>query len=233
MRISAVVPALNAAEQLPSCLEALTAADEIVVVDGGSTDCTRLIARQAGARLIEAPRGRGSQLAAGAAAASGDVLLFVHADTRLSPEGIECARNHAARSLAPACFRLRLDDAAWQARIIERGVAWRTRTLGLPYGDQGLLIRRDAYAAAGGYRPLPLMEDVDLLARIERPVMLQAEALTSAERWRRDGWARRSLRNLGCLALWQLGVSPDRLLSLYDRPRRASPSRADHALPAE
>lgn len=233
MRISAVIPALDAAEHLPSCLQALSAADEIIVVDGGSSDSTGAIARRAGARFIEAPRGRGSQLAAGAAAASGELLLFVHADTRLSSEALECARKHAARSLAPACFRLRLDDSAWQARIIERGVAWRTRLLGLPYGDQGLLIRRAAYAASGGYRPLPLMEDVDLLARIERPVLLQAAALTSAERWRRDGWARRSLRNLGCLALWRLGVSPGRLQSLYDRPHRASPSLADHALPAE
>lgn len=233
MRISAVIPALDAAEHLPSCLKALSAADEIIVVDGGSSDSTRAIARKAGARVIEAPRGRGSQLAAGAAAANGELLLFVHADTQLSGKALECARSHAARSSRPACYRPRLDDCAWQARIIERGVGWRTRLLGLPYGDQGLLIRRHAYVESGGYRPLPLMEDVDLLTRIERPIMLQAEALTSAERWRRDGWARRSLRNLRCLALWKLGVSPDRLQSLYDRPSRASPSRSDHALPAE
>ncbi len=233
MRISAVVPTLGAAGHLPACLDSLGEADEIVIAEGGSCPSTAAIARQAGARFIEAPRGRGSQLAAGAAAASGEILLFVHSDTRLSPGWSALARMHVARSSRPACFRLGLDDGAWQARIIERGVALRTRLLGLPYGDQGLLVSREAYKRSGGYRPLPLLEDVELLRRLKRPVMLGAEALTSAERWRRDGWARRSLRNLTCYFLWRLGVSPARLQALYDKPRRASPSLADRAFRVE
>ena len=140
---------------------------------------------------------------------------------------------HVERSSRPACFRLRLDDPAWQARVIERGVAARTRLLGRPYGDQGLLITRAAYVRSGGFRPLPLMEDVELLRRIERPIMLEAEALTSAQRWRQDGWARRSFRNLLCFWLWRLGVSPERLAAFYDRPRRASPSSPGRASQAE
>lgn len=233
MKISAIVPALNAAKHLPFCLEAIAEADEIIVVDGGSGDATQAIAREFGARLIEAPRGRGAQLAAGAAVATGEALLFVHADTQLTPGWPELARRHLAASPRPACFRFRLDDAAWQARVIERGVGLRTRLFGLPYGDQALLIRREVYRRSGGYRPLALMEDVELLRRIGRPIMLGADALTSAERWRRDGWARRSLRNLACLALWQAGVSPDRLAALYDRPRRASPSPRHRASPPE
>ena len=233
MKISAIVPALNAAEHLPACLAALSEADEIIVVDSGSSDATNAVARELGARLIDAPRGRGSQLAAGAEAATGDALLFVHADTRLTAGWAELAQRHLAGSPRPACFRFRLDDAAWQARVIERGVALRTRLFGLPYGDQGLLIRREAYERSGGYRPLALLEDVELHRRVGRPVMLGADAVTSAERWRRDGWARRSLRNLACLALWQAGVSPDWLAALYDRPRRASPSLAHRASPAE
>ncbi|MBA3527331.1 MAG: TIGR04283 family arsenosugar biosynthesis glycosyltransferase [Pseudomonadota bacterium] len=233
MRISAVVPTLGAAEHLPACLQSLAEADEIVIADGGSIASTAAIARQAGVRFVEAPRGRGSQLAAGAAAASGDFLLFVHSDTRLSPGWSAIARRHVARSQRPACFRLRLDDQAWQARVIELAVAFRTRWFGLPYGDQGLLISREHYERSGGFRPLPLMEDVELLQRIGRPVMLDAEALTSAERWRRDGWARRSLRNLACYWLWRLGVSPERIEALYDRPRRVSPSPPGHAFPAE
>lgn len=233
MRISAIVPALNAAEHLPACLAALAGADEIIVVDGASSDATPAIARQCGARLIEAPRGRGAQLAAGAEEAGGDALLFVHADTRLAPGWAGLARGHVAANGRPACFRLRLDDPAWQARVVEHGVALRTRLLGLPYGDQGLLIRRDLYLRSGGFRPLALMEDVDILRRIARPVMLDAAAVTSAERWRRDGWASRSLRNLGCLLLWRAGVSPDRLAALYDRRRRALPSPRRRAFPAE
>jgi rSAM/selenodomain-associated transferase 2 len=224
MKISAVVPTLNAAHHLPACLEALSAADEVVVADGGSSDATQAIARSGGARLVEGPPGRGLQLAAGAAAARGDVLVFVHADTRLSAEWVELVRIHAAQSSLPACFRLRLDDPAWQARIIEHGVAVRTRLLGLPYGDQGLVIRRDAYERSGGFRPLPLMEDVDLLRRTGRPIMFNADALTSAERWRKDGWLRRSSRNLACLALWKLGLSAHHVAALYDKPSPASPS---------
>jgi rSAM/selenodomain-associated transferase 2 len=233
MRISAVVPTLNAAGELCECIEALGEADEIIVADGGSNDRTQAVACAGGARLIEATRGRGVQLAAGAAAARGDALLFVHADTRLSPNWSKHARRHVERSRSPGCFRFRLDDFAWQARIIEQGVALRTRLFGLPYGDQGLLVRRDVYERSGGFRPLALMEDVDILRRLARPVMLEANALTSAKRWHRDGWARRSVLNFSCLLLWQAGVSPDRLAALYDKRRPASASRGDRAFPAE
>lgn len=233
MKISAIVPALNVAEHLPACLAALAEADEIIVVDGGSSDATQMTARKFGARLVESPRGRGAQLAAGADAATGEALLFVHADTRLTPGWAKLAREHLAASSRPACFQFRLDDAAWQARVIECGVALRTRLFGLPYGDQGLAIQLELYRRAGGYRPLALMEDVELLRRVGRPVMLAANAVTSAERWRRDGWTRRSVHNLACLALWQLGVSPDRLAALYDRRRPASPSLPHRASPPE
>ena len=214
--ISAIIPVLNAAPTLPACLAALEEAGEVIVVDGGSTDGSVEAARRGGARLVAAPKGRGSQLRAGADAASGSWLLFVHADTLLSDGWREAAEAHIAGSRAPACFRFRLDDNAWQARLIERGVGLRVRLLGLPYGDQGLLISRGDYDAAGGYRPLPLMEDVDLVRRIGQVRVLAAEAVTSAARWRRDGWARRSLRNLACLALHRMGASPARLAALYE-----------------
>ena len=212
MRISAVIPTLNAGDGLVECLAALRDADEIIVADGGSTDAT--LAMAGAATIIRSERGRGVQLAKGAAAARGDALLFVHADTRLSAGWRMLADRHLAASHRPACFRLKLDDPAWQARVIERAVWLRTR-LGLPYGDQGLLVMRDAYDAAGGFRALVLMEDVDLLRRLAKPVLLDGDALTSADRWRRDGWARRSLRNLACLSLWKLGVSPARIAKIY------------------
>lgn len=210
------MPTLDAAASLPACLAALGEADEAIVVDGGSRDATAEIARAAGAKVIAAERGRGPQLRAGAAVATGDWLLFVHADTRLGSGWRAAAMRHIAQAPArPACFRFRLDDRAWQARVIERGVGLRVALLGLPYGDQALLVSRALYDAAGGYRPLPLMEDVDLLRRLPRPCLLAAAAVTSAARWRRDGWFQRSARNLAILALWRLGTSPKRLALLY------------------
>lgn len=217
MKLSVVIPTLNAAERLEQCLAAIYGADEIIVADGGSTDDTKRIAEAAGARVLSAPRSRGVQLRAGGGDASGDWLLFLHADTRLSRGWRVAAASHLARHPdAAGCFRFRLDDAAWQARAIERGVALRTR-FGLPYGDQGLLISRALYDEVGGYRPLPLMEDVDLVRRLgrKRLRLLDADAVTSAERWRRDGWARRSARNLVCLGLYGLGVPPARIAHIY------------------
>ena len=213
--LSVVIPTLDAADRLDECLARLCERDEIVVVDGGSRDDTIAIAEAAGARVIVAPKGRGSQLKAGGEAARGDWLLFLHADTKLQHGWRNAVAGHVARSPAPACFRFRLDDAAWQARVIERGVALRTRLIGLPYGDQGLLISRPLYDTAGGYRSMPLMEDVDLVRRIPRVRVLDADAVTSAVRWRRNGWFRRSAANLGLLALYRAGVSPERLARLY------------------
>jgi rSAM/selenodomain-associated transferase 2 len=225
-RLSVVVPALDAAATLPATLDALggEGVEEVVVVDGGSADATRAVAAARGARVIDAPRGRGPQLAAGAAAARGDWLLFLHADTRLAPGWPQAAAafmgHPADQADRAAYFRFALDDPSPQARRLERRVAWRCARLGLPYGDQGLLIARRFYGTLGGYRAdLPLMEDVDLVLRIgrRRLVALDAPAVTSAARWRAAGWRRRSARNLLCLSLFFLGVPPRRIAALYGR----------------
>jgi rSAM/selenodomain-associated transferase 2 len=218
-RLSVVIPALDAEALLPACLEALGEVGEIVLVDGGSRDRTVAIAEAAGARVIFSPRGRGLQLRAGGQAARGEWLLFLHADTLLGPGWREAAAAHIGGSPGKAaCFRFRLDDPARQARWIERGVAARVRLLGLPYGDQGLLISRALYTRLGGYRPLPLFEDVDLVRRVGRSRLsvLAADAVTSSERWRRDGWWRRSARNLLYLTLYRAGVPPERITRRYD-----------------
>jgi rSAM/selenodomain-associated transferase 2 len=218
MMLSVVIPALNAASTLGACLDSVRDADETIVVDGGSTDSTAAVAESSGARLLRSPRGRGVQLAAGAAAAKGGWLLFLHADTRLALGWRDAAESHMARSLGnAACFRFRLDADERRARLVEAGVALRVRALGLPYGDQGLLLSRRLYDEVGGFRPLALMEDVDLVRRIgaRRIDRLEVDAVTSAERWRSGGWLRRSGRNLLCLGLYQCGMSPERVARLY------------------
>ena len=195
----------------------------ITVSDGGSRDETVAIARQAGAAVVtSAVTGRGPQLAAGAEAGSAAWLLFLHADTVLGPGWTAVVRGFTARKSnagKAGYFRLRFDTADRRARRIERLAALRCRRLGLPYGDQGLLISRALYDYLGGFKPLPLMEDVDLVRRIgaKNLVPLDAEALTSARRYERDGWTRRPLRNLACLSLYFLGVPTSTLQRLYGR----------------
>lgn len=220
--LSVVIPTLNAAAGLGGTLASLTPLDaaEVIVVDGGSGDATAEIARRSGARVIAAPRGRGTQLAAGAAAAESPWRLFLHADTRLTADAAAAARRFMAdpanRSRA-AHFRFRLDDDSPAARRLERWVDRRCRWFALPYGDQGLLLHRSLYDAVGGFPAIPLMEDVDLVRRIgrRRLVALDAPVVTSADRYRRHGYGRRSARNLACLALHFLGVPPERIARLY------------------
>lgn len=220
MKLSVVIPALNAAASLPDALASIAGAEEIIVVDGGSTDIGPELARGAGAHIITAPPGRGGQLRAGAEVAGGEFLLFLHADTALAPNWRACAQEFAddpASAGKAAVFRFALDDASREARRLERLVAWRVRLLGLPYGDQGLLISRALYDRLGGFRPMPLMEDVDFIRRVGRKniVVLPADARTSAARWRREGWIARSARNLLCLALYFLGLPPAAIKRIY------------------
>lgn len=221
--LSVVVPTLNEAETIAGFLAAFAGSPlvgETIVADGGSSDGTVEIARRAGARVAEAPRGRGVQLARGAAAAQGEWLLFLHADCRLEAGWEEAARRFLAAPEAAGragYFTLALDDPAPAARRLERLVAWRCRLFALPYGDQGLLIARRLYDEVGGFRPLPLMEDVDLVRRLGRRRLapIGAPILASARRYRRDGYWRRPAKNLCCLGLYLLGLSPARIARLY------------------
>ena len=204
-------------------LNALSSASpvrEIIISDGGSVDQTTALAVAAGARVVTASRGRGTQLAAGAAAASGAWLLFLHADCRPEqgwPEAIAAFVNAPQAERCAGYFDFKLGDRAPAARRLERIVAWRCRVLALPYGDQGLLISRALYDAVGGFAPLPLMEDVDLVRRLgrRRLARIGACSIASARRYRQDGYWRRPLRNLFCLSLYFAGMTPERIARFY------------------
>lgn len=222
VQLSVIMPALNAAHHVGEALVAVDCPPMVVerlVVDGGSADKTVPVARAAGARIIGAPEGRGTQLAAGAEAAVGDWFLFLHADTVLDPDWAEQAEDFVQRSgpERAAAFQFALDDPSPAAARLEAMVAWRCRTLALPYGDQGLLISRQFYNALGGYAAIPLFEDVDMVRRIgrQRLTHLPSRAVTSAVRYRRSGYILRPMRNLICLALYLAGVPPRLITRLY------------------
>lgn len=234
--ISVVIPTLNAERTLPEALSALVPAAvdgvvrEVVIVDGGSSDHTRKVADFSGAEFFVSKPGRGQQLAHGARAAKGGWLLFLHADTVLEEdwhrEAASFIQAVESGDIEPsaAAFRFRLDDKGLRPRLLEAVVRARCSLLRLPYGDQGLLISRKLYLEVGGFRDLPIMEDVDLVRRIgrRRTTLLTADAVTSADRYRRDGYLRRALRNLTCLALYRAGLPINTIQRLYGAP---SPSR--------
>ena len=220
--LDVIIPTLNAAATLPATLASVPSGAAVIVSDGGSTDDTIGVARSARCRIVEGPRGRGRQLATGAEASTRPWRLFLHADTIISPQGWTAIAGHMASAggdQAAGSLRLAVDDPAWQARVVERAVALRVRWFGIAYGDQGLLIHRDLYAAIGGYADLPLMEDVEIMRRLGRARhrVLQGEARTSAARWKRRGWIGQTVLNLTCVSLYRLGVSVERIARLYDR----------------
>lgn len=191
---------------------------EVILADGGSTDATPAIGEEAGCLVITSNPGRGSQLRAGAEAARGDWLLFLHADTSLSPDWVERAIAHMDRSpTKAAAFTLAYRSDAAEAQWLARRANRRARWLGLPYGDQGLLIHRDLHDAVGGYPDQPLMEDVAIIRAIgrRRLVLLSAQARTSAAKYERDGWRRRAYSNAWLLIRYLLGASPESLARKY------------------
>jgi rSAM/selenodomain-associated transferase 2 len=222
--ISVIIPTLNAAHQLGATCDALLPGvtdglvAELVISDGGSSDQTREAARELGAVWVEGPKGRGAQIKRGIAAASSDWVLILHADTHLSDSWPIAARRHLHSAPEDAgWFQLRFRAKGLAPRVIAQGANLRSQLFGLPYGDQGFLVARSVLDNLGGYPNLPLMEDVALAHAFKgRLRRLDACALTSAQRYQRDGWARRSLANLGTLARYLAGADPADLIKRYE-----------------
>lgn len=218
--ISVIIPTLNAQADLSGCLTALVEGldtgliTELVISDGGSTDETRVLADAWGANILTGPPSRGGQLSRGCAAARGEWLLVLHADTVLEPGWSGVVAAHMGQGKA-GYFKLRFDRGG---TLVAALANLRARVFGLPYGDQGLLIRRDLYTRSGGYPDQPLMEDVALVRALRGDlVALDAVAVTSARKYRRQGWIRRGVRNLLTLIRYFAGADPEVLARAYRR----------------
>ncbi len=227
MRLSVVVPVLDEAERIGRQLAELGATvgiDEVVVVDGGSRDGTPDVVRRApGVRLITAPRGRGTQLNAGARAARGDVLLFLHADVTLPADAATCVRDALADpAVVAGAFRVRTvaDAPGWLGPLL-RFADLRSRVTRLPYGDQAVFVRRDAFERVGGFPDQPLMEDVELARRLRRVGTIRTVPGVVRVSGRR--FLANPIRALVAMRvfplLYRLGVSPARLARIYGDPR--------------
>ncbi len=222
--ISVVIPTLNAARSIGPTLACLyqgmgqSLLCEVILADGGSDDAIAEIAKELGAKLIKSPKGRGSQLRTGAEAAKGKWILFIHADTVLSDNWVNAMGNHINTETKAAYCKLKFDKNTCPARFIAGCANLRSRIFGLPYGDQTLLISKHMYKTSGGYPDVPLMEDVTLVRKLRGRLMpLDITATTGSDRYIQDGWFKRAAKNLGTLALYFIGVSPEKLAERYRR----------------
>lgn len=235
MKLSIIIPALNEASQLRDTLEQLRALQvrghEVIVVDGGSSDRTVMIAREFTDRVVDGARGRARQMNAGAAVATGDVLLFLHADTRL-PAQADALIADALRNekIFWGRFDVRLSGNQLLLRVVEKLMNWRSRLSGIATGDQAIFVRRTAFVRLGGYPDIPLMEDIALCKLLKRkslPANLPARVVTSSRRWERHGIIRTILLMWRMRLAYALGASPHRLAQRYQQnPTCNSPPRA-------
>lgn len=219
MRISVVLPTLNEAGALDAALRTLPEDVEAVVADGGSTDGTpaRAVGR---ATVVDAPRGRARQLNAGARSAAGDVLLFLHVDTRLPSQAFAEIRRSIEAGCVGGAFLGRFDASHWSFRLAYPIRDLRVRLFHEIYGDQGIFVRRDVFEAMGGFREIPIMEDYEFVKRLRRRGRLRVIpyfARTSARRYLRHGVLRQHAKNISIWLRYLWGVDPAGLARSYDR----------------
>lgn len=225
LRISIIIPVLNEADRINDLLGHLrqlpgTGVPEIIVVDGDPDGGTVRAIADPAIRKVLSGRGRARQMNAGAAAAAGDILLFLHADTRLPERAYSLVRDACVAEDADAgAFSLGIDSRRWYFRITERYASLRTRITRIPFGDQAIFIRKTFFDGMGGYRDIPIMEDIDLMRRIRkdggRVAIIGERVRTSARRWEREGVIHATLRNWLLQLLYCCGTPPERLARFY------------------
>ncbi|MBR0564966.1 TIGR04283 family arsenosugar biosynthesis glycosyltransferase [Azoarcus sp. L1K30] len=229
-RISIIVPVLDEAATLTACLmtlESLCDPDvEIIVADGGSADATPEIARGRAHTFVHAPRGRGSQMNAGAALATGDILLFLHADTRLPSGALDVIRRAISAGAQWGRFDVRIEGRSRALRLVGAMMNLRSRLSGIATGDQAIFVRRTVFDAAGGYPDIALMEDVALsgaLRALAHPACLRPPVATSGRRWEKHGVLRTIVLMWRLRAAYWLGADPDELARRYGYQPRNGP----------
>ena len=221
IRISVVIPALNEQQNIGRAVTSVWEADvdEVVVVDGGSTDATIARAKACGADVLEGKRGRAQQMNLGAEKSTGDVLLFLHADNWLAPQVGEQVRDCLlTEEIMGGAFQQQIDSAGFMYRMLERGNAMRVRWRGLAYGDQAIFMRRRFFQQLGSFPTIQLMEDLMLMRafrKISCPALLPGPVHVDPRRWRQHGIVRQTLCNWTLLGARALGVAPDRLARFY------------------
>ena len=220
-RISVIIPVLNEASRIRLNLASFEKAInvEVIVVDGGSQDETVAIAKSLGVQVLSTAAGRDRQMNAGAKVATGDILLFLHADTRL-PVGFDAMVRQALaqRGTIAGAFELKIDARMRSLRLVEKMVNWRSRFLHLPYGDQAIFLKASVFHEIGGFPHLPIMEDFEFILRLRRLgniTLVPASVLTSARRWQKLGVLKTTLINQMVIIGYFLGLSPSRLAKFY------------------
>ncbi|KAB8319840.1 glycosyltransferase [Tolypothrix campylonemoides VB511288] len=222
-RISVIIPVLNEVKNIKQAVASTQPSTnvEVIVVDGGSNDGTAEIAESLGVNLIFAPRGRATQMNAGALAASGNILLFLHADTRLPAEFDIMVRTALQQpGVVAGAFAVRIGAQLWSLRLVEWGVNWRSRFLQMPYGDQAIFLNKEIFYRIGKFPEIPIMEDFELIRRLRRTgqiTIINVPVLTSARRWLKKGVFKTTLTNQIIILAYLLGVSPKRIISWFRR----------------
>ncbi len=224
-KFSFIIPVWNEESVIPRTIEHIrglqsATSAEIIVVDGDPEGRTMEIARRAGVKTAISERGRGNQMNHGAALAAGNILIFLHADTRLPPDAlgfIDTAMRDESNMVG--AFDLAIDSERPIFRLIEKAASLRSRLTRIPYGDQAVFMRKTVFKKLGGFRNIPIMEDVEIMRRIKKQGgkirIIDRKVHTSSRRWKRDGIVYTTLRNWLLITLYLLGVKPDKLVRFY------------------